>query len=341
MTQGFRSHSRLGAARSAAAAALVLLLLGGAGALYFAVRSAGGPRSTPTTPEQATPGGGVLDAILSAARQYLDKAELDKADVVLSAAIREHPEVQPLYTMQAELRLAQRKPEEAYAAYEKALAIGPRTGDIEFAAGTAAAMTSKLDRAVEHYSAAQLSLKTDYKPSLFLAQVQLKLKQREEAKANLILAGRLNPDVGVIWGTLAQIALDENTLQTAVQHATRARELEPRVTLWRVIEARARRRQGEPDKALELLIGLDELEQRDRPVMQLMAECYGMLNKPAEAAALYVKAADAAPTDGQLALEAALWLEKSGDKAEAIRYAEHAKMLGTDGAIATVDRLHK
>jgi len=333
-------HRTLGAARGAGIVVLALLVVAGAGAFFLSVKSAGGPGGpTPANGAPAPIDLAKLDAVLSASRDYLDKGEPEKADAILVSAIGQNAEEQGLYTLHAEVLLALKRLPEAYDAYEKALAIGPRTGEIEFAAGTVATMLDRHERSLEHYAAAQYSLKSDYRPSLFLAQVQLKLRQTEEAKANLILAGKLNPDAGVIWGTLSQIALDENALGLAIQHAARARELEPRVTLWRLVEARALRRQGQPERALELLTGLDDSEKRDRNVLTLMAECYGMLGKPAQSAAIVRAAADATPTDASLALETALWLEKAGDKPTALKYAEHAGMLGAEGAGAVIARL--
>ncbi len=295
------------------------------------------PSPTPTATSTAS--GEKIDAILNSALTYMNRDEAAKAEIILAAAIRENPGEQRLYLMHAEALAALRKPEDAYAAYEKALAIGPREGETEFAAGTLANMIGKLDRAVEHYQAAQAAMKTDPRPPVFLAQVQLKLKQNEEAKGNLAIAARLNPDLAIVWGTWAQVELDENRPSIAAQHAAKARELEPRVTLWRLLEARALRRANKAEEALALLVNLDDGEKRDPQVMSVMGECYGILKRPADAAALYAKAADADPANGTLAMETAGWFERAGDKATALKHAERAMLLGTAGASGMVERL--
>lgn len=298
-----------------------------------------GPNTAPTPTAASTASAEKIDALLNSALTYMNRDEAAKAEIILAAAIRENPGEQRLYLMHAEALAALRKPEEAYAAYEKALAIGPREGETEFAAGTLANMIGKLDRAVEHYQAAQAAMKTDPRPPVFLAQVQLKLKQNEEAKGNLAIAARLNPDLAIVWGTWAQVELDENRPSIAAQHAAKARELEPRVTLWRLLEARALRRANKAEDALALLVNLDEGEKRDPQVMSVMGECYGILKRPADAAALYAKAAAADPANGTLAMETAGWFERAGDKATAFKHAERAMLLGTPGASGMVERL--
>lgn len=320
----------------------VLLLVAG-GVAYVALRNVR-PRDAQaegTTPPRGNRGPEAIDAILNSALAYMNREEPAKAELILAAAIRENPEEQRLYLIHAEALAALRRPAEAYAAYERALAIGPREGETEFAAGTLANMIGKPERSIEHYQAAQRAMKSDPRPSLFLAQVQLKLGQREEAKGNLALAARLAPELAVVWGTWAQIELDENRPGVAAQHAAKARELEPRVTLWRLLEARALRRDGKAEEALRLLVYLDEVEQRDPQVMSVMGECYGLLGRFADAAALYARAAEADPANGTLAMETAGWFERAGDKATALRHAERAAMLATPGAAGMVERLKK
>ncbi|CAG1008282.1 hypothetical protein PHYC_03544 [Phycisphaerales bacterium] len=329
------------------AAVLLIGLLAGGVSLFIAAMRQTGPANpgTPNAPSSASVSTlrpadtATIDAILNAANEYLKTEQPQKADAILAAATLQHPDEQRLYILHAEALASMRRLDAAYDAYVKALAIGPRDGESEFAAGTLASMTGKLDRAAEHYQAAQTALKADPRPPLYLAQIQIKLHQIDEAKASLAIAGKLDPESAIVWGTLAQIALDENRLNLARQHAAKARELEPRVTMWRVLEARALRRLNQPEEALAILTPLDDIEKRDKMVLGLIGECFGLLNRPADAAALYAKAADFDPSDGPLALDTALWFERAGDKITALKYAEHAAMLSTQGAATTVERL--
>lgn len=328
--------------RYAGAGVIVLVLAVGAGVfLWWPVAGPRDASGEPTGTGGARLRGENLDAVLTTAKGAIDRGEFERARVILEGALAERPDEQSLHLLHAEALAGLRLLEESYAAYERALACGPRTGDLEFAAGTLASSIGRLDRAEEHYMAAQASMRTDYRPSLFLAQTQLKLRKVEEAKANLLIAGRMEPRAAVVWGTLAQVALDENKPSLAQQHAARARELEPRVTLWRLLEARAYRRQGEPEQALLLLTALEPAEQRLRPVLTLIGECFALLGRPEESAARYAAASDAAPDDGPLALETALWFERTGERAKALRYAEHARMLAVPEAAPVVERLRR
>jgi tetratricopeptide (TPR) repeat protein len=323
--------------RRVATAVLAVLLLTASGLFIVALWR------MPQDVEDARPivrdDGEELDAALTEVAGLIDHGEAAKALEVLQPLLVKHVDVQQVHLLHGQALTSLSRLDEAYRAYERALAIGPRDGQMEFEAGTLASATGRLQRAVEHYQAAQFAMKTDPRPPLFLAQVQLKLHRREEARASLAIAARLNPDLAVVWGTWAQLELDEGRPQIAAQHAARARELEPRVTLWRLLEARALRRQNKPEEALALLTGLDPAEQRNEHILNLMGECLGLLGRPGEAAALFAAAADSDPTNGKLSLDTALWYERAGEKHKALKYAEHAKMLAAPGAAEIVERL--
>lgn len=283
--------------------------------------------------------GAKVDAILNSVIELLRRGERGQAETVLRSALQTYPEEPRLYVSLAEVLAGDRRADEAYAMYEKALACGPRDGPTEFAAGTAASMAGKLDRAEEHYQAARQRNPSDYQATLFLAQVQIKQEKLTEAAANLVIAAKLNPDAGVVWGSLADLELRQNKNSLALQHAQQARALEPRVALWRLLEARALKREGRPEEALQSLLAMDATERRTPAVTSLMAECYGLLKKPADAAAMYVALVTADGADGASALQAAMWLEKAGDKTGALKWAKHAEMLAVPGAKEAAARL--
>jgi predicted Zn-dependent protease len=288
--------------------------------------------------------------IIAAAEKLRLQGDTAQSETVLRTAAREYATDQSLQIALAELLIekAGHAPTQAdanlirtdaYSSYERALAIGPRDPKLEFVAGTLAAKLGNLPRAVEHYSSAQAADATDARFPLYLAQVQISLKQDLEAKANLLLAAKLSPDNPVVWGTLADIAVRENKIPIALQHIRRARELEPRSVLWRVIEARALKRDNKPEEALQLLIGLDANERLEPGVAQVMAESYGMLSKFNEAADVYAAASAANPTDGVIALEAARWLKAAGRTKEAREHADRAAILGVEGAREIADAI--
>jgi lipopolysaccharide biosynthesis regulator YciM len=127
---------------------------------------------------------------------------------------------------------------------------------------------------------------------------------------------------------LAQIALSENKLGIAAQQIERARQLQPAEPAWVLMEARIRKREGDTERALELLHTLPQQEMDMPGTLSLMAECYGFLGRPGDAASRYLDAAERQPTNADLAFEAAQWLERTGERAEAVRWARRAEELG-------------
>lgn len=280
-----------------------------------------------------------VDAVLNAAATYIKQNEAGKAEAILREAIAQWVEEQALYLSYGELLVMLKRPKEAYEQYEKALAIGPRHAEIEFTAGTVANMAGKTDRAVEHYSMAQAGDPRNPMIPLYLAQVQVKRDELAEAKKNLLLSGKLDPDRAIVWGTLAEISLRENKADLAIQHAARARELEPGSVMWRLIDAKAKKRLNKPEEALQVLIGLSDAEKREPGVMSTMAECFGLLRRPGDAADLYASASDSDPANVDWAVQAGLWLEKADRKDAARRYAQRAAMLGSEEARTLLARL--
>lgn len=310
------------------------VLLGG---LIFLGYSIATPRHP--SPKPAVASVDTIDAVLNAAENHRKLGELAKAEAVLRNALASAPDERVLYTSLAETLLLQNKPADAYAQYERAIAVGPKDPKLELGAGTVANMAGKLDRAVEHFAAVQLAEPANWEASLFLAQVQLKLNDLGPAKKNLLLAATLKPDSAIAWGTLGEIALRENAPNVALQHIDKARALEPDNLLWRLLQARAQKRLNKPDEALAILVGLPDAQKRDPHVLQIMIECYGLLNRPGDAADLLAAASDADPADARLALDAALWLEKAARPDAARRYALRAQMLGLEDAVPFLKRL--
>lgn len=273
-----------------------------------------------------------LDEVLSTVAVLKRDGAFEKAQVVLRQTIAEYPsEAQP-YIEYAEVLIALGRPEEAYANYQRALKEGPSSHALALAAGTAASMSGKLADAQVHLREAQQFNLKDWKAPLFLAQVQLKLNEIDEAKKNLLLCVNLNPEATIAWGTLAEIALRENKLSLAAQHIAKAREQEPSAVLWRLIEARVLKRDNKPREAADLLLALEPVERLESGVLQTLAECYGLLQQPRDAALAYASSSDAQPARGDVALEAARWFNRASEPAAAAKYAQRAADAGEAGA---------
>jgi len=297
------------------------------------------PGRGPTPPPSATAPEDPIAPILDAADTLVRQNEPDRAEAVLRAAIARHPEDQQLRLSLAGACVLLQKLPAAYEQYEAALAIGPRTAETEFNAGVLASKLHRLDRAEEHFSAAQAADSGDARFPLYLAQVQIAQGRTGEAGRNLHLAARLDEDLAVAWGTLAELSLRDNQPNVALQLVERARRLEPTVAAWRVIEARAKNRIGKPEEALVALGGISDDERRQLPILRLLGECYGLLHQPAEAMRAFEGAAAVDTTNADLCFDTAVWCERAGDAAKALTYARRAGELGVEAGTKMAERL--
>ncbi|MEN0020616.1 MAG: tetratricopeptide repeat protein [Planctomycetota bacterium] len=278
------------------------------------------------------------DAVLESAAKLIREGKTEQAATVLRAAVREHPDEQAFRVSLARALVLLDDSAEGYRQYEAALAIGPRPAELEFQAGTVASMAGLPERAIEHYSAARSAEPGHPDYPLYLGQVKLATGELDEARASLLAAALLDEERAVVWGTLAEIALRKNEATLAVQHAARARELEPRVTAWRLIEARALKRAGDAERALAVLDGVEPADAGSASVLRLASECLGLLGEPAEAARRYTEVASVRTGEGvaALALEASTWNERAGDVTAAIEMADRAVLLAAQADEAEV-----
>lgn len=280
---------------------------------------------------------------LAEARRAMEANDYPRAGAILGRAIEAYPVDQELRVELATALVAQKKPAEAYQQYEKALAIGPRSPKLHFMAGTVAAEAALLDRAEEQYSMAQTADMADPQIPLFLAMVQIKLDKTQAAVVSLLRVVKLRPEQAEAWGTLAEVYLKDAKPTIALNNIQEARRLQPEFSRWRIDEARILTSLNEPEKAATLLLALDPAIRRRPEVMKTLGECYGMLGKPADAAAMYADAAtrDDGRADPEINYQAALWYERAKDAATAAKYAKIAAMLGNEDAREMADRLAK
>lgn len=337
------SDGSAGPTRLLTAFIVMVCLLGLGGVVLMWKTGVFSPDSAAAAPvdPKATPAHQAIAAVLDSARALMTRSEWAKAEAILKSAAGQYPEDQEVRVALAETLLAQHREAESLEQYEKALAIGPRDAKLEFAAGQVASKSGRMDRAEEHFSLAASGDPKNASYALMLGTVQRKLGSVESAKASLLRAANLDPENAFAWGTLADIALGENNIAICLQHIDRARKLQPESKEWRLVEARARKRKGEPEKALMLLLPLDKSQRRELPVVRLIAECYGMLNRPTNAAEAYAEASLAEPTSADLAYETAVAYERAGDLEKAAEFGRRAKLLGSQPAAKLMERLGK
>lgn len=283
-------------------------------------------------------GAAASEELRQAASEALTQREYPKAAALYKRMLEDPDAAEDvdLRLSLVEALLGQQDYAGAYEQYEKIIAIqgknvSPAT---HFQAGTVASKAGRLDRAEEHYSMAQAADMSRFEYPLFLGMVQLRQggEKTEAGLASLLRAIKLNPECAEAYGTIAEVYLRDNKLEIVGPNIARARELQPEVARWRLVEARLLKRQGKPAEALTLLTAMDPADQASPEAVSLMAECYGMLQRPADAAELFAKAAKRDPSNAENHYQAAMWYHRAGDAEKARAFAKTAAMLGHEGA---------
>lgn len=284
------------------------------------------PTVRPLTPED-------LEAIMTAAVTKAQSGEFAQAETIIENALRDHPKTQDLYLALGQLRSG-RDGEGAYKAFAKAVEVGPKTGPVQYAAGSAALSLGDLERAEEHFAGAIGAEPRTAEFHVGLAEVYNRQNKPDDSFMELTKASNLDPNNAGTWGAMADNQMRQNRPQLGLQYVARARELDPKRAAWRLIEARALNRLGRAQDAVNVLGGLDESQRVSVAVVRLASESFGLLGKPEEAAAWWIRAADASPTDPGAAYEAAVAAKKAGKTDEAKRLADRAAVLGHKDAAA-------
>jgi len=305
-------------------------------------------RSAPGS-AQAKGGGGsaagrdlakTIDAGMESAAVYCRQGRYGEASAILSKLVEQSAENQPVRLMYAQSLMGEKKFKEAYAQYQAAFAleaagsaakVTPAQAKLHFEAGTCANQAGLPQRAAEHYEMAQVGDPSEARYPLYLAMMQIKLGDDAAANASLVRAAKLNPDLAEAWGTMAELALRGNSLGLAAQHLENAERLQPEVARWRIVRARILNRQGEPEKAATILLALDDASRRGKEAMTTLAQSFGLLKRPLDAAKMYADAAKASPDDAELQFEAAQWFARAGDQKSAAAHAKIGAMLGHEG----------
>ena len=308
--------------------AVVVMAVGGPG-------TAGGPQGQVGTAAN-------LEAVLTQAKSLLQNAKPKAAERLLRDAAERWPNDQSLHLTWAEALLGCERYADAYEQYDRAISIGPDRAEYRFAATMAAFKAGLPDRAVDQCEIARSLDRSNPQYPLYLAQIQRKLGHTEEARANLVIAAKLDPSIAITWGTLAAIALDQNNPGMGLDYIAKARKLEPESNVWRVLHAKLLRRDGRPREGADLLLAMAEFERsNDLTVVEELANCLGMLQKPGDAAEVYIKALAAAPDNAALAYQAAVWLDRSEQRSSAMEYARRAAMGGCEPAKALLEKLER
>lgn len=273
-----------------------------------------------------------IEEILGAVQVYVQNEQFAQATTVLEHAAGQYRDDQELQLSLGDLYMIQERYEDAYIAFVSAIAIGPASAKAEFTAGTLANMLNQLEAAEMHFGLAMRIDSQNPDTPMFLAAVQMKMNKLTEAKKNLAIAGKMAPGSSRVFAMRSEVAMRENKPRIALEQIRKARVIEPDVLAWLLAEAKVLKRAGQAEEALGLMASLGQEEREILEVAYLLAECYGMLGRAGDSASFLMDIYPKHKGDGRLAFEIALWLDRSGEDAGAMEWAQRAAGFGHPSA---------
>lgn len=303
--------------RSRLAVVLVLtLLIGLVGLSIYAVLSVA---QAPSKSHGAKPidrlpnsnNGLTATQALADAKPLITSGQWPQAISLLEKAAEFYPQDQEIHLHLARCYSSTKDYAKCYQAFSAALAIGPDSALLHAEAATNANAAGLFPQAIEHYTKAQSLAPNDHNHPLYLGMMQIKAGQDKAAMVSLLRATVIKPDLAIAWGTMGELELRNNNTAMAIQHLEKARAIDAESYKWRLSLAKAYARNAEPQKAVDLLINLTPEQKYSDETLRVLSQCFGLLRKPADAAAVYEAAAKLRPLDAaRLNEEAENWRKR-------------------------------
>ena len=335
MTAATSNSNRRFAAFALIIGAILFLAAGGYGLMLFLSNTPEQADAEPIKPTQAAVSqrSAEVKAAIDQARNLIANMQTTQAEQFLRDTVAKYQIDQELRLLFAQVLQEQGNPAEALAQYEAAITIGPDHAEYRFAAGLLSDELGHIEDAEAHLRAAQSLDLSNPKFPLYLAAIETKLGKRDQAREAYTRAAKLDDSLAIALGGLAQIALDENHAESALERARKARNLEPERVAWRVLEARALRRLSKPAEAVQVLYGIPEAARlRDGVVLTEIATALAMMQRAPEADAIFDQAVNANPRDAGVHAAAASWYLRYSNLEAAEAHARQAKALGSSEA---------
>ena len=236
------------------------------------------------------------------------------------------------YTLLGQVLLQDGQATAAYEKFSRSLEIDGQQPEVHLLAGTIEFQSRRYDRAARHYSMAVGLAQTELRYRLHLAQAQIRLKQFDAARRELLDVLQMDSSSHEAYATLADLYADQNkptlaltTIQKAIEH-TPVVERDKQIA-YILRKAQLLRRDNKPEDALVTLGALSPIEQANSLIMRDMALCWAMMGQPGEAAAIYERALASDPTQWRYADAAARWRIKAADYEAARRHVETVRKI--------------
>ena len=274
-----------------------------------------------------------IDAVARKIQSALDGGSISPGTVrELQEAARRYPDDPQLPRLLGQVLYVHGNRQEAYAQWQRSLELDPRQPELQLTAGTLAFDLGEVRKAAGHYSQAVSLETTNTRYLLHLARAQIELADYDAARSTLLRALSLDSTQHEAHASLADLYKRQNKLTSALTQIDKAIETAPSLATearvqYTLTKARILRSNNQPQDALVLLGNLPEMDQDRREVLDSMATCWAMLEKPDRAALLYEEALQAHPLDWEMAALAAQWRLRSGDPESARRHLQTVRRI--------------
>jgi tetratricopeptide (TPR) repeat protein len=278
---------------------------------------------TPTDPPPAHADPQALDAELTELGDLFGLVMDNKRDAQplidrIDRLIADYPDLAAAHMLRGQVLMYTGRLDPALASMDRSLEIEPRQADVHLLAGTMAMQMDRVEVARYHYEQALAIEPDNGRHAVFLANVQHKLGQDDEAVATLLAALRRDSQLHSAYALMSDIYTKQNKLGMALDQIERAIEATPvdnprTHVAYSLKRAALFRRDNQPAESLAVLGALPP-DARLRPdVLRDTATSWALLGKPALAAEHYENVLTVDPSNDHAAAEAARWWIKAGD----------------------------
>ena len=263
---------------------LAALLIGGCGD--------DAPNRTPSgTTTETEVSRTAIEQSLRAAESYLQAGDFPRAEAILLRLIERAPREAAAHEMHGQVLLgraadlrdagdhdqSQELLRMAYERYRAVIEYSPASAGLHQSAGDVAQMAGLENEALAHYNVALRLDAAQTRASIMAGQLLTQLERYDEAEDVLGRARAIDPDEPLIHVSLANLAVQRERFDTALEHIREARTIRPDELSFRVVEAMIHRKAGDPQRGLELLLGLSRHQRAQPSVAQEIAACRALL----------------------------------------------------------------
>lgn len=271
-------------------------------------------------------------------QQYIQqrgKGEFDKLIKLSSQLVDQYPDFAPGQLFVGQLYFDKGDLKKAQQYIETSLKLDPKQGSVHLLAGNLALMQKDTKRAADHLTQAVALEPSNAQYWLYLGQCFFTQELWGEAQDCFTKALELDSNMTLAINGLADCQIKRGELSKAVFTLQRAIDQTPlgkRTSLVVYLRKQAKilSIMEKPNEALVVLGKLTRTERIQPQVTAEMATYWDQLGEPDKAAELYEKQLSQDMRNWQLAVHAARWWIKAGNKAKAQQQLLHLRLINSD-----------